>query len=101
MKADSKKLRVFYLSTDNTLNEFFGKHRADIESIHSGIIDEAGIVTKIIIFDGVKDTATGHLYSEKIIFNIDHVDVTGPITVGVNASNSELDSLVRTFNLIK
>jgi hypothetical protein len=84
MKADLKKLRVFYLSTDNKLNEFFGNHRADIESIHSGIIDEAGIVTKIIIFDGIKDTATGHLYSEKIVFNIDNVDVSDPIFVGIN-----------------
>ena len=91
-------LRTFYKTTDNKLVEFFGKHKDDIESIISGIIDEVGNSFKtIIIFDGT----SGDNYSTKLTFKIEHMNVVSEKSEDVSVTSTELNLLVRTYNLIK
>ena len=93
----NKKLsmRIFYKkSLSKTLNEFFGKHLDDIDTIHIGVDAIEPNVSKIIIFDGITEDG---IYHSQLEFRIDSLKkIHERSEVKVNISNSELDWLVKS-----
>ena len=97
MKTPLSKLpmRIFYKSSNKVLFEFFGKHKDDIETIHSGINAIEPNVSKIIIFDGIQDDGTYHNQME---FGILNNEAELHQEVRVNVSDKELNWLVKSSN---
>ena len=98
-KTPTKKLsmRIFYKKTfSRKLNEFFGKHKDDIETIYSGVDAIEPNVSKIIIFDSITEDGRYHNQME---FGIDlNKKVSLHQEFRVNISGTELDWLVKSSN---
>jgi len=96
-KTPNKKLsmRIFYKqAASKKLNEFFGKHLNDIDTIHIGIDAIEPNVSKIIIFDGIQENRT---YHSQLEFRIDSLKkIHEQSEVKVNISSNELDWLVKS-----
>ena len=98
MKTPLSKLpmRIFYKSSNKVLFEFFGKHKDDIETIHSGITAIEPNVSKIIIFDGIQDDGTYHNQMEFGVLSLTECELNQELRV--NISSRELDWLVKSSN---
>jgi len=95
----NKKLsmRIFYKkSLSKTLNEFFGKHLDDIDTIHIGVDAIEPNASKIIIFDGITEDGIYHNQMEFGIDSFKKIHLRQEIKV--NISGNELDWLVKTSN---
>ena len=90
-------LRIFYKTQDSKkLTEFFGKHRDDIETIHSGINVDEPDVSKIIIFDGIREDGTYHDQMEFGLNGFHKMELLKEVRV--NISGTQLDWLVKSSN---
>ena len=90
-------MRIFYKKTfSRKLNEFFGKHKDDIETIYSGVDAIEPNVSKIIIFDGITPEGRYHNQMEFGIDSFKKIHLQQEIKV--NISSNELDWLVKTSN---
>ena len=95
-KRSKLSMRIFYKTSNNILIEFFGKHKDDIETIHSGINAIEPNVSKIIIFDGIQDDGTYHDQMEFGIISSTEAELHQEVRV--NISGRELDWLVKSSN---
>ncbi len=95
-KQSNLPMRIFYKTSNNILSEFFGKHKDDIETIHSGINAIEPNVSKIIIFDAIQDDGTYHNQMEFGILSPNTAELHQEVRV--NISGRKLDWLVKSSN---